>query len=82
MFYYLQKGLLENYQHFIKNTLIINDVSINELELIGRLAQSVERGANNAKVVGSRPTLARSFLLISIIFHHVMMTNSLGFPEK
>ena len=29
----------------------------------GRLAQSVERGANNAKVVGSRPTLAMSFRL-------------------
>ena len=28
---------------------------------IGRLAQSVERGANNAKVVGSRPTLAILF---------------------
>ncbi len=28
--------------------------------IIGRLAQSVERGANNAKVVGSRPTMASS----------------------
>ena len=29
---------------------------------IGRLAQSVERGANKAKVLGSRPTLAMYFI--------------------
>ena len=35
--------------------------------IIGRLAQSVERGANNAKVVGSRPTLASSFPSLNIV---------------